>query len=98
MAFRCRSSAGVKGLVQTNWNCPALGIEGPAIDLPVYIDEHAIMRLHERLPLSGRESLLHIMMVDSLESPVFFPADHGRYLVEARLGPNRVGYFVDQIF
>src|SRR5262249_52772829 len=95
--FPCQRSWGPNGPTPTKWNCANLGIEGPRTDLPVFIDKHAVTRLHERLRLTNHVSLLHLMMVESLESPVFYPADHGRYLVEARLGRHRVGYFVAEV-
>jgi hypothetical protein len=96
--FPCRRPWGSSGLRHTQWNCKRLGIEGPAKDLPVYIEKHAIARLHERLPLEY-ESLLHHLMIDSLDDPVLVPIaqEMDKHLVEARLGKHRVGYFVVQI-
>jgi hypothetical protein len=87
------------GLFQVKWNRPDLGIEGPEIDLPVFVSEHAIARLHERLPFPPRfRSLLHILMVNALDAPVVFPADQGKHLVELRYGTGRAGYFVAKVF
>jgi hypothetical protein len=97
-AFPCRRPRGLSGMRQTRWNCRELGIEGPNVDLPVYISWHALKRLHERLPLYGHLGYLNVLMVDSLDRPVFIPQDVDEYLVETRMGGKRVGYFVAKVF
>jgi hypothetical protein len=63
----------------------------------VLIAKHAIERLHERLPLPDRESLFHQGMVRAFERPVLFPQGSNRYLVEFRMGKDRLGYFVAEV-
>jgi hypothetical protein len=96
-AYACRRPAGLQGMRHTRWNCRRYGIEGPNVDLPVLISEHAIKRLHERLPLYDYNWVLHQLMVESLDRPVFLRQDVDEYLVETRMGRRRVGYFVAKI-
>ena len=96
--YQCHRTYAPDGLKPISWNCERLGIEGPKGDLPVLIEKHAIARLHERLPLRGHESFLHIQMADSLDEPVFIAQEPQKYLVEARMGKDKVGYFVAQVF
>ena len=70
---------------------------GAKEELPVFIERHAIDRLHERLPLPNHESFLHTVMVDSLEYPTLTPREPGKYLVDLCLGDHKVGYFVAQV-
>jgi hypothetical protein len=96
-AYPVRRSFLFEGIRSVRWNCRKYGIEGPNIELPVYISVHAILRLHQRLPLYGYEWCLHGILYNSLARPVFFPQDVDEYLVEVRMGGLRVGYFVAKI-
>jgi hypothetical protein len=96
-AYPVRRADSLFAMRQVRWNCRKHGIEGPNIDLPVMISEHAIRRLYERLPLHGHESYLNAIAFNSLEKPVFFRQDFDEYLVEVRTGELRVGYFVAKI-
>ena len=95
--FRCLCSHAPYGLLPVAWDCQQLGICGPSGRLPVYITEHAVNRLHERLPMKGYESWLHQFMVSALEEPVITPQDDEKCLVELRMGSHRVGYFVAHV-
>ncbi len=95
--FACFRSHGMFGLHHVTWDCQRLGICGPNRVLPVYIGEHAIKRLHERLPLRGHGPLLHRLMTEALENPVVISLDDENSLVELCLGSQRVGYFVAQV-
>jgi hypothetical protein len=97
LAYFCRSSDFVHGLRTVTWNCKTLGIEGPNCDQPVLIHQHAIDRLHERLPVPGSESVLHKGMVEALNRPVLIPNEPNSYLVEFRLSEDLLGYFVAEI-
>ncbi len=95
--FPCRSSDSLYGLKAISWNCKQLGIEGPSIELDVLISKHALERLHERLPLSGCETLLHRGIVEAFKNPVLHPQGMNSYFVEFRLGEDRLGYFVAEV-
>ena len=96
--YACMKHHGPFGLQPTSWNCTELGIAGPSVSLPVYIEAHAIRRLRERIPLVPLESWLHRFMVDSLDDPsLIIPRSDQHYLVEFCLGCDRLGYFVVEI-
>ena len=97
LAYPCVRSLPTKGLWQTRWKLAEMGIEGPKAELPVFVTKHALLRLEQRLPLRGHESLLHNMLIDSFDSPEVIPCDDRKYLVEAKLGHHAVGYFVAAI-
>ncbi len=79
------------------WNCEELGIEGPRVRLPVYIEKHALRRLDERLPFTGHRSVLHKIAIDALEQPRGLHESRGGYLVDVEMGPHKVGYLVAHV-
>lgn len=85
-----------EGIRHVRWKCTQVEMAGKE-ELPLFIERHAIDRLHERVPLRGYESLLHKVMLDCLEYPVLTPREPGKYLVDLRLGDHKVGYFVAQV-
>ena len=95
-AFPCARSWAGEGIRQNRWKCTQVEMAGKE-ELPVFIDRHAIDRLHQRIPLPNHQSLLHNIMVDCLEYPVLTPREPGKYLVDVRLGEHKVGYFVAQV-
>jgi hypothetical protein len=96
-AYPVRRSVLFEGIESVRWNCRKYGIEGPSVELPVFVSVHAILRLHQRLPLHRYTWHLHAILYDSLASPVFFPQDIDEHLVEVRMGGLRVGYFVAKV-
>jgi hypothetical protein len=95
-AFPCARSWASEGIRHTHWKNTQVEMGGKK-ELPVFIERHAIDRLHQRIPLPGHQSLLHNIMVDCLEYPVLTPREPGKYLVDVRLGYHKVGYFVAQV-
>jgi hypothetical protein len=96
-AYPVRRSVLFEGIQSVRWNCRKYGIEGPSVELPVFVSVHALLRLQQRLPLHGYGWCLHAILYDSLASPVFFPQDIDEYLVEVRMANLRVGYFVAKV-
>jgi hypothetical protein len=87
------------GMVPTRWNPAGLGLGPETRDLPVLISDHAIARLHERLPLAPDLGRVHRLMSDALAFPKFHPADDaGKFLVEVGPDQKRVGYFLVEIY
>ena len=67
---------------------PSLESERHRRDLPVYVSEHAIRRLHERIPIVLDLPLLHQMAVEALAGPKLQPTEGADgFLVE--VGPAR---------
>jgi hypothetical protein len=98
-AYPCERTYCELGPRLVTWNPARLGIGSDDRDLPVFVSEHAISRLHERLPIAPDRSFLHKMMYDSLDTPRLKPAE-GRdgFLVEAGLSSRKYGYFVVEVY
>jgi hypothetical protein len=96
-AYPCCQPWAWEGIKTITWNCAELGIASSKAELPVFIEKHAIARLEERIPLFGRKSLLHSLMVGSLHFPVLTPRGPDKYLVEICLSEHKVGYLVAQV-
>jgi hypothetical protein len=81
------------------WNAARLGIGETDRELPVYISQHAISRLHERVPIAPLFFVLHRMMYGALAVPRLRPAE-GRpgFLVEAGAWGRKVGYFLVELY
>ncbi len=94
-AFPCTTYYSVPDIEPLSWNCPKLGIEGPRVDLPVYIGEHAIERLERRLPLD--RAVVHKSAIDALELPEGLHRSGDGYLVDVWIGLHKVGYLVAHI-
>ena len=86
-------------LVPTRWNPARLGIGESTRDLPVLVSDHAIARLHERVPLAPNYGRLHRLMAFGLSFPRLHPAEDGRAFL-AEMGPpgKNLGYFVVEIY
>jgi len=64
--------------------------------LPVYIQDHALRHLRERMNLKTKHSVGvgHNWLGWSLRNPVILPASENRYLVEFKYAGKTAGYFV----
>jgi len=64
--------------------------------LPVYVQDHALRHLHERMDFATDKSIGigHNWFGWSLRNPVILPASENRYLVEFNYGRKTAGYFV----
>ena len=81
------------------WNPQKLGIGPDDRDLPVFVGEHTISRLHERMALYGESGILHRMMYDSLDRPRLEPTEGADgFLVEAGRRDAKLGYFVVEVY
>ena len=66
------------------WNPEELGVGPGDRDLPVFVSEHAISRLDERIALFKDSGFLHRMMFDALDEPKLKPTEGADgFLVEA---------------
>jgi hypothetical protein len=74
-----------------------LGIDGKNRTLPVYVQSHALKRLHERVNLATAAPYLEAWLEDSLSKPkvVDRQGRRGQHLVvEYRIGKHRFGYLI----
>jgi hypothetical protein len=94
-AYPCEQADPVGGLTRQTWNPARLGIGALDAEIPVYIGDHAISRLHERIPVAPFLSMLHKMLRTSMEEPRIHPSGtEGEFLVEAGEPDRKLGYFV----
>ena len=99
-AFPCERTVSVTGEPRRiMWNPAQLGIGSEDRELPVFVSEHAINRLHERMAAPTQSSALHIMMDDALAEPNLRPTegDDG-FLVEVKELDAKVGYLVVEVY
>jgi hypothetical protein len=97
-AFACEATDELGGLYHVNWNPARIGIGEVSKEIPVYISQHAISRLQERVPMAPFLSALHTMMFDSLAHPTICPAvDQEGFLVELCVAAGKVGYFLVEV-
>ncbi len=98
-AYPCVGVQGRDGLAPIRWNPARLGIGQEDRDVPVLIGEHAIERLHERVPTAPDFGWLHRVMANSFMVPRLHPApEPGRLLVELGQAGRKLGYFVVEIY
>ncbi len=99
-AYLCERSDPVDGTTRRLlWNPTVIGIGDNDRDLPVYVSEHAIRRLHERVPIVLDRSVLHRSMVEALARPVLHRAEGvDAFLVEVGEPDRKVGYFVVELY
>ena len=83
---------------QLKWNPARLSIGEEDRDLPVFVGEHALSRLRERIPILIDVNPLNFMLHDALVEPKLRPTegDDG-FLVEAGPPGRNLGYFVAEI-
>jgi hypothetical protein len=82
-----------------NWNPAKLGIGDVDRNLPVYVGEHALARLRERIPVILDVALLHNIVCDSLAAARLGPTEGADgFLVDAGPPARKLGYFVVEIY
>jgi len=91
-AYRVGGSLGLHGQY---WSCAPQRLFGVDSDdyYPVYIQDHAILRLHERLPLKGWEGEVHDSIWLSFVEPKLSLSPTGDKLIEYRFCDYKLGYF-----
>jgi hypothetical protein len=93
LAYRCGGGFIDEGVRWASWDARALGICGPKDRYDVYVQGHALDRLHERIRIGPRHQVDDALVL-SLDKPVIVE-DRGReLLVEYRFFNYRLGYFV----
>jgi hypothetical protein len=99
-AYACERTRGLTGVPrQLLWNPTKLGIGSNDRDLPVFVSEHAIRRLHERIPVVLDHTVLHRTMCEALAWPELHPAEGVEaFLVAAGEPERKVGYFVVELY
>jgi hypothetical protein len=94
-AYRCELPDLDMGLCPLTWTPGELGIGDSTKPIPVFISDHAVNRLHQRVPIGPLFHILHKMLRRSLEAPRILRGDReGEFLVEAGDPGGKVGYFV----
>jgi hypothetical protein len=97
-AYACERAL-FTGTRHATWNPLRLGIGTNDRELPVFVSEHAISRLHERMPVALNLAALHRMTFDSLHVPRLHPAvGENAFLVEAGQPGRKVGYFLVEVY
>ena len=90
-AYRCGAPSGVEGLYWVNWPSSLVRREGLNREYPVYVQQHALDHLRERVRISG--SLVDDFMWQSLRKPVILPGRRSdEFLVEYRFFQWLLGY------
>jgi hypothetical protein len=74
------------------WKTGELGLTGPVETLPVYIQSHALRRLHERLPIT--ENCVKFGLAKAVLRPRCVSQRDSDLLVEFQLAGDRLGYLV----
>jgi hypothetical protein len=83
------------GLTPLTWKPSELGVGDSGEEIPVYISDHAIARLYERIPLAPHFDVHHRILRTALELARIHPSSReGEFLVEAGDPGRKVGYFV----
>lgn len=94
-AFRC-GFADRHGVSWFAWSADLVGEAGSGERYPVYVQPHALQRLHERVPLTTSD--VHHSMLFSLGQPRIVEQQGDDLLVEFRLyNEVRLGYFRAQL-
>jgi hypothetical protein len=98
-AFPCERAETNIGPRPLTWNPAQLGIGTDNRELPLFVSDHALTRLRERIPVAVPASTLHNMMYDSLERPRLQPTERADgFLVEAGQPAKKLGYFVVEVY
>jgi len=94
-AFRCVGPGIKQSHRWVTWPAAVVGTHRPATEYPVYIQQHAIDRLNERLP--AQSGGVHYSLFCSLNRPVIIDRQGDDLLVEYRLlDKYRLGYLAAQ--
>ncbi len=92
-AYRCGGSRGSEGFRWVEWPPDVVGGPTRAGPVPVYVQQHALDRLRERLPINARQR--NSSLAGSLANPVVTRRDGDVVLVQFRLGDElHVGHLV----
>ncbi len=91
-AYRVGGSLGLHGQYWSKVPRRLFGVDSDGY-FPVYIQDHAILRLHERLPMPGWEGELHDCIWLSFIDPKLIVSPSGDKLVEYRFSDYKLGYF-----
>ena len=93
--YPCEVLDPLTGLCPLTWKPAELGVGISSKEIPIYISDHAIARLYERIPLAPHFEVHHRILRGSLEFPQVRPSSReGEFLVEAGEPGKKVGYFV----
>ncbi len=75
----------------------AFGLSDSVDPIPVQMQSHAIRRFFERHPTGGQYLFTVGGDLHSLQEPVVIPRIADGPLIEFRVGPHRIGYFVPEL-
>jgi hypothetical protein len=91
-AFLCSAPFGSEELKWVNWDAATVKKKNDQRSYPVYVTQHTLDRLRERITLTGPE--VEDFMWQSLTKPILRDADRtDEFLCEYRLGGHLLGYF-----
>lgn len=91
-AFQCGSPYGLHGLRWITWPSRLVHKEGDDSPLPVYVQQHALDQLRERVTITGPG--VEDFLWQSLFEPKLLPGERtDEFLVEYRLYHHLLGYF-----
>ncbi len=93
-AWRCGAVVPSGRIHWVSWPAGVLGQAGGPAEYPVYLQEHALARLFERVPFIDAPHLVFDCAWRSLAEPAVSEPRGDRCLVEYRFMRRRVGYFV----
>jgi|GEM_PF-6825254 len=104
VAFRCGEMNG-RGIQWLTWPATAVGKKDCVQDFPVYIQKHAIDRVHERVSIPLQEGMarelwqfhVRFFMARSLAEPHYVRNNPNGMLIEYQFFGYRLGYFVAQL-
>ncbi len=91
-AYRC-GAATDHAMRWVSWKSDAAGLGGPVREIPVYLQEHALQRLRERVTIELDNGWVEAFVWQSLSLPVFTRRTDS-LLVEYRFVQYKLGYFV----
>ena len=93
--FPCELVDPLSGLAPLTWKPAEVGVGDSGKELPVYISDHALARLYERIPLAPHFEIHNLILRIALERPRIHPSSReGEFLVEAGDPGKKLGYFV----
>lgn len=92
-AYRAAEITNGKGVRWMSWTAETLGRAGPQ-EYPVWVQSHALRRLHQRVNLPACEPFVEAWMLVALETPNIVERSGDDLLVEYRIREDRLGYLV----